>query len=159
MCSSDLLNKSGSTPGRVSVTTSAAAERLYQESPPAKFYNGLVQSALAAAVDRLPADRPLRVLEIGGGTASTTAFALEVLPIERIQYTFSDISPLFVARAEERFAHLPAFTGLPLNIERDPLTQGFASEAYDLVIAANVLHATADLSVTFDVQEIGRAHV
>ena len=128
----------------------AAAERLYQDSPAAKFYNGLVQSALAAAIERIPADRPLRILEIGGGTASTTGFALQVLPLDRIEYTFSDISPLFVARAEHKFGGVTTFRGRPLDIERDPLDQGFAAHGYDLVIAANVLHATTDLAVTFD---------
>jgi NAD(P)-dependent dehydrogenase (short-subunit alcohol dehydrogenase family)/acyl carrier protein len=32
-----------------------------------------------------------------------------------------------------------------LDIERDPLAQGFAASSFDIVIAANVLHATADL--------------
>ena len=35
-----------------------------------------------------------------------------------------------------------------LDIERDPQEQGFESGAYDIVIAANVLHATADLRQT-----------
>ena len=32
-----------------------------------------------------------------------------------------------------------------LDIERDPASQGFESAAYDIVIAANAIHATADL--------------
>ena len=35
-----------------------------------------------------------------------------------------------------------------LDIENDPLQQGFESGSYDIVIAANVLHATADLRRT-----------
>ena len=35
-----------------------------------------------------------------------------------------------------------------LNIEDDPLTQGFGPRQLDLIIAANVIHATADLRTT-----------
>jgi NADPH:quinone reductase-like Zn-dependent oxidoreductase len=37
-----------------------------------------------------------------------------------------------------------------LDIERDPASQGFAGQKYDVVIASNVLHATADLRATAD---------
>lgn len=36
----------------------------------------------------------------------------------------------------------------PLDIESEPVAQGFDSHTYDLVIAANVLHATRDLGET-----------
>ena len=35
-----------------------------------------------------------------------------------------------------------------LNIERDPLAQGFESGQFDIVVAANVIHATEDLHTT-----------
>jgi hypothetical protein len=37
-----------------------------------------------------------------------------------------------------------------LDIEKDPREQGFGSQQFDLVIAANVLHATADLGRTLE---------
>src|SRR5262249_8941995 len=42
----------------------------------------------------------------------------------------------------------PRFTTAVLDIERDPQAQGFAPGSYDVVIAANVLHATADMQQT-----------
>ena len=36
-----------------------------------------------------------------------------------------------------------------LDIERDPTVQGFDNRHFDVVIAANVLHATRDLRETF----------
>jgi len=119
-------------------------ERLYQESHGARVINGLLQDAVASAVAQLTADRPLRVLEIGGGTGGTTSFVLPLLPAAA-QYTFTDVSPLFTLRAQEKFAAYPQLRYEVLDIERAPQEQRFAAGQYDLVIAANVLHATSDL--------------
>jgi SAM-dependent methyltransferase len=88
-----------------------------------------------------------RVLEIGAGTGATSAALLDALPPGRIDYTFTDVSPTLVARASERWGG-PNRTFLTLDIERDPATQGLAEERFDIVVAANVLHATRDLRQT-----------
>src|SRR5205085_5444328 len=95
-----------------------------------------------------PAAAPLRVLEIGAGTGGTTSFVLPALPAARTKYVFSDLSPLFLARAQERMADYPFVDYRILDIERAPDAQGFDSDGFDLVIAANVLHATRDLGET-----------
>ena len=87
-----------------------------------------------------------RILEIGAGTGASTAAILPLLPAGT-SYLFTDLSTLFTRRASERFA-VPGFaTGL-LDIERDPAAQGLADQRFDVVVAANVLHATADLAAT-----------
>ncbi|MCU1503452.1 MAG: hypothetical protein JWM12_2806 [Ilumatobacteraceae bacterium] len=130
--------------------SSEAAEAMYRESPFARYYNGLVGLTVAAAAAALPAGRRLRVLEIGGGTGGTTAHVLPRLSADRSEYTFTDISPLFVARAAERYSpDTPYDEFRTLDIEADPQHQGFAAHAYDVVVAANVLHATTDLRHTF----------
>jgi NADPH:quinone reductase-like Zn-dependent oxidoreductase/SAM-dependent methyltransferase/NADP-dependent 3-hydroxy acid dehydrogenase YdfG/acyl carrier protein len=125
----------------------STAEHLYRDSPSARLYNGIVRDAVAGAVATFPAGRRLRVLEIGGGTASTTSHVLPVLPAHGT-YLFTDVSPLFVAKAAERFASRSTFGARTLDIERDPREQGIDGD-FDIVIAANVLHATRDLSQTF----------
>jgi SAM-dependent methyltransferase/NAD(P)-dependent dehydrogenase (short-subunit alcohol dehydrogenase family)/acyl carrier protein len=121
------------------------ARKLYVESPYARTYNGAVAAAVAAASARLPAPARLRVLEIGAGTGGTTAAVLPLLDGTRTEYTFTDLSPLFLERAAEAFGNFPFLTRRLLDIERDPAAQGFAPASYDIVIAANVLHACADL--------------
>jgi NADPH:quinone reductase-like Zn-dependent oxidoreductase/SAM-dependent methyltransferase/acyl carrier protein len=123
-------------------------ERLYRDSPFSRFYNGLIEDAVQALVSRLPSDRPFRVLEIGAGTGSTTASVLPKLPAQRTEYVFTDVTPLFTSKAREKFSSFPFVKYRLLDIEKDPLAQGFEAHSYHIVIAANVLHATPDLRQT-----------
>ncbi|WP_413098177.1 SDR family NAD(P)-dependent oxidoreductase [Streptomyces sp. Inha503] len=103
---------------------------------------------LRALVAQWPADRPLRVLEVGAGTGATTAVLLPLLPPERTTYVFSDVSPSFFARAQARFAAYDFVEYRALDLDLDPGEQGTPQGAFDLVIATNVLHATSDLRRT-----------
>jgi acyl transferase domain-containing protein/acyl carrier protein len=123
-------------------------EAVYRDSPFAQAWNARVREALAEAVARLPAGRPLRVLEIGAGTGGTTTHVLPVLPVDRTEYVFTDVSSRFTVQAAERFRDFPFLRYQVLDIEQEPTAQGFAPHGFDVVIAANVLHATADLRVT-----------
>ena len=112
-----------------------------------RYYNNIVRAAAAAAsVSRH--GRALRVLEIGAGTGGTTAAVLPVIDPNGGSYTFTDVSDFFLTRAAERFAAYPFIRYAQLDIEQPPAAQGFVPGSYDLVIAANVLHATRDLDVT-----------
>ncbi len=126
----------------------AEGERLYQDSPFARLYNAAVARTVAAAIEGLPGDRKLRVLEVGGGTGGTTASVLRHLPPERTEYIFTDISPAFLAKAGQKFASFPFLRCQGLDIERSPQEQGFRTQEFDIVIAANVLHATSELRRT-----------
>jgi acyl transferase domain-containing protein/acyl carrier protein len=125
-----------------------AVEQLYQHSPFARAYNALVADAVAALVASRAGDRPVRILEIGAGTGSTSASVLPRLDARQASYTFSDLSPLFLARARERFADMPFVDYRLFDVERDLASQGLPPHGYDIVVAANVLHATSDLART-----------
>jgi acyl transferase domain-containing protein/acyl carrier protein/protein-L-isoaspartate O-methyltransferase len=130
-----------------SPTAFAMTERLYTESPGARTYNTLVARAIRMALERRPPGRRVRILEIGAGTGGTTAAVLPELPANAVEYVFTDVSPAFTARAAETFT-APFLRCQTLDIERDPAQQGFAGERFDIVLAANVLHATRDLRQT-----------
>ncbi|CAG9990817.1 unnamed protein product [Clonostachys byssicola] len=128
-------------------------ERYYTEM------NIRTEPALSHVVELLAFKHPgMRVLEIGAGTGSSTDVVLKhanIIDSNNIAsgaisvYHFTDISPAFFSAAKTKFA---AYEGLmrfsTLDISKDPLKQGFKSGDYDLIVAANVLHATPNLNTT-----------
>ena len=126
--------------------SAVSAAALYGDSPGARAANDFLARLVAAVIARMPDDRPVRVLEIGAGTGATTAHLLPVLGSRRAEYTFTDISPLFVHRAAERFRDQRFVRCGVLDIEAAPAAQGYTAQSCDIVIAANVLHATRDIA-------------
>lgn len=89
----------------------------------------------------------LRVLEIGAGTGGTTASALAALGESLTEYVFSDISSAFFPEAERQFGTHRGFRCTVLDIAQ-PTDSLQNLGRFDIVIAANVLHATPDLQQT-----------
>ncbi|KAI8632481.1 putative polyketide synthase [Xylariaceae sp. FL1651] len=96
--------------------------------------------------------RGLRILEIGAGTGGAT------LPLFQqcspngepfcAEYVFTDVSAGFFKNVRETklkdWEQLINFQ--TLDLEADPVSQGFEEHGYDLVLASNVVHATKSLS-------------
>ncbi|KAH6951861.1 hypothetical protein DER45DRAFT_529184 [Fusarium avenaceum] len=95
----------------------------------------------------------LKILEVGAGTGGTTEVILrnlvdnQLLPAYSV-YTFTDISAGFFPAAKERFSYAPNIEFKVLDISQNPLDQGFQEDTYDVIIAANVIHATPSLHQT-----------
>ncbi len=119
-----------------------ATEALYSQSPYARAFNHLIAEAVA---QRIPDEGRLRILEIGAGSGATTRQVLPLLPAGRCDYVFSDLSPVFLDKAQKAFTEYPFIQYQILDIEKDPQKQGLAGQSFDIILAANVLHATADL--------------
>ena len=117
---------------------------LYALPAPAKALAG----EIADHYLRLHPDKQVQILEIGAGTGGTTSQLLPLLSAGNYQYHYSDISPVLLTQAQAKFSDYSLHYQV-LDIEKDPLAQGFTAHSFNLVIAANVLHATADLSRTF----------
>lgn len=118
-------------------------------------YNQLAAEALREAVAALPPHSPLRILEVGAGTGGLTTHLLQALPAESCEYVFTDLSPLFLNAARERFGEFAGLQSQILDISRAPLQQGLTPCSFDLVVAANVLHATPRIDDTLtNVQQL-----
>lgn len=127
----------------------ALVRAVYAETPLfAAMQEGLGQ--LCAALARaLPPGAGLRVLEVGAGTGSTTAQALPALGNRCADYLFTDVSRLLLERARSRFGtDHPALRTALFDAEDEPDRQGLTPASLDLILAANVVHATRDLVAT-----------
>ncbi|HXV37367.1 MAG TPA: polyketide synthase dehydratase domain-containing protein, partial [Myxococcota bacterium] len=128
----------------------AITEHLYQDSPTLRFFNTLAQRAVGALCAKLPTGKSLRVLEIGAGTGGMSSYVLPSLPADRTEYVYTDLSNHFFVKAEEKFRDYPFLRFERLDIEAPPAEQGFEPHSFDLIIASECLHATADLAGTLE---------
>ncbi|KAI1060711.1 hypothetical protein LB506_007029 [Fusarium annulatum] len=110
--------------------------------------------AAAAYLQLLTFKNPrLRFLEIWGGVeAVQSSFSVES-PTKTVMVTFlsGNISSGFFEEARRTFADWESYMEfMTLDVEGDPLAQGFQSESYDVIVASNVLHATKRMDVTME---------
>ncbi|SHM93147.1 type I polyketide synthase [Streptomyces yunnanensis] len=131
-------------------TNRSLLEELYAESGMFWFGTRAVRTALTALVRNWPADRPLRILEVGAGSGGTTALLLPVLPPERTQYVYTDLSDAVLPRARRRFRSHDFVDYRTLNLDQDPVAQGLPEAGFDIVVAGQALHTASDLRQTLD---------
>ena len=118
----------------------AEAAELYAAAPlfagPAKALGRAVRGWAEAV------GRPCRILELGAGTGGLTRHLLAALDGVELDYLYTDVSSAFLTWGRERFGSRPGFrTGL-VDLEAAAVEN---VETFDLVIAANALHATLDI--------------
>ncbi|MEV0639902.1 SDR family NAD(P)-dependent oxidoreductase [Streptomyces sp. NPDC050619] len=122
------------------------AAQVYNHDPGLTYLSDTAVAYIRAVLADWPADRPLRILEIGAGTGGFTARILPHLPPERTHYVYTDVSSAFFPKAEARFAAFNFLEYRALDLGVDPLDQGFVAGSFDLVIASNALHTTTDIT-------------
>ncbi|MFE6489788.1 methyltransferase, partial [Streptomyces sp. NPDC057757] len=128
---------------------------IYRGNAIADHYNELVARAVHGfAAARLAAHpgRPVRIVEVGAGTGGTSDRVLRLLATlgpdaRHVDYRYTDVSASFFRAAEREFGG----HGVPLrfdvlDLEKEPAAQGFEPGSADLVLAANVVHATRRIS-------------
>ncbi|MFJ1826165.1 class I SAM-dependent methyltransferase [Streptomyces sp. NPDC087532] len=116
------------------------AEGNYRDSTPSRWVNHAAADLVAAEARRLAGRRPLRILEAGAGVGATTGAVLEALGDTPVDYLFTDVSRFFLLVGREAFGSRTGMRRQILDINADPLAQGFAPASQDVVLAANVLH-------------------
>ncbi|KAI9151431.1 lovastatin nonaketide synthase [Paramyrothecium foliicola] len=109
-------------------------------------YNDFLAGMMQQIVHRYP---HCRILEIGAGTGGATKAVLGSIGQKFSSYTYTDVSIGFFEKASQLFKEFKdKMTFKTLDIEKSPASQGYEAGSYDIIIASNVLHATAVLEET-----------
>ena len=110
--------------------------------------HAMITEVVRQAIAGLPEDRVVRILEVGGGTASLTRQILPLLPAERTEYLFTDIGAAFLATAKAKLSQFPFVDYRIFDLEQDGKAEGIDPNSCEIIVASNVLHATSDLQQT-----------
>ncbi|KAL4759321.1 class I SAM-dependent methyltransferase [Aspergillus foveolatus] len=151
----EIANVVGTTLGRFFRAEASILEEVRKNDVLTRFYRHDVETEmmnerLGRIVGQLAFRYPrMKILEIGAGTGSITNSILENIGRSYHSYTFTDISVGFFEEARSAFAaHEDRFLFAPLNVKIDPAHQNFEAHSYDLIVAANCLHATRSMVET-----------
>ncbi len=98
-------------------------KRFYREGTDFPANNELIRAAVENLIVTLPSRRTLRVLEVGAGTGSLTRAVLSVLPANRCEFTFTDVSPAFLKEARQQFSDYGFIEYKTFDIEKDPQSE------------------------------------
>ncbi|KAM5486920.1 Type I Iterative PKS [Microsporum audouinii] len=131
------------------------AENVYRAATGATICYERLSGYIEAISHKNPS---MKILEVGAGTGGMTRPVLEALArhgdhevgaLRFSRYDFTDISPSFFEKAREVFDFAAdRMTFQIFNVENDPAQQGFDVGQYDLILAANVFHATKSIDGT-----------
>ena len=124
------------------------AVEFYSQAKLVVGYNRAAGEALRTIIESLSDGETIRVLEVGAGTGGLTTHLLPHVSDDRCEYVFTDVSPLFLHAAHDRFKEFRSLQTCLLDISKPPTKQGLSANSFDLVVAANVLHATPRLHDT-----------
>lgn len=123
---------------------------IYRGNAAYDFTNRLLAELVSALAQRHDDARPLRIVEVGAGTGGSTHAVLDALTERGIafDYHYTDVSHSFLAHGRRTFGARPNLRFAVLDIDSDPVAQGFPAHEADLVVCANVLHATRSIDAT-----------
>ena len=130
-------------------------KEIYKGNYTADFFNellcNLVFSTVKKGVSEISNDEKIKILEVGAGTGGTSELLFKILkPFEaHIEYTYTDLSKSFLLFAERQYKEIaPYMVTKVFDIEKSPQDQGILQGEYDIVIGANVVHATKNIGIT-----------
>lgn len=112
------------------------------------FYNNMVADFISEATQEiLQKQENCHILEIGAGTGGATVGILKKLAsfAGNVHYYFTDIAGGFTRMASRQFNNYTFITYKVLDINKDPLSQGFSKEQFNIVVCNNILHATTSV--------------
>ncbi|WP_025764162.1 SDR family NAD(P)-dependent oxidoreductase [Dyadobacter tibetensis] len=127
---------------------------IYKNNYRANYFNDilgeLVAGSVANSVGSLNPGDKIRILEIGGGTGGTSEGLFKRLaPFSaNLEYTFSDVSRSFLFYADRYMEVAPYIKTALFNIEEPASNQKIPAGFFDIIVGANVVHATRNINKT-----------
>lgn len=150
-----LTGKKRATDSMFPHSSLALVEGIFKNNVVSDYFNETLADTLLANLQaRLKQDpsAKVRLLELGAGTGGTSAVLFQKLKPyqDHVQeYCYTDISKAFLTHAQKEYASdNPYLSYQLLNIEAPLDKQLIEGEKYDILIAANVLHATRNIQQT-----------
>lgn len=98
---------------------------------------------------RADVSSPVRICEVGAGFGGTTTRLAEVIEQAKVsvEYTFTDIAPMLVKRAKEKFKKYQGWMAFQtLNLESN--SPDNMRGKYDIILGTNCVHATSSRAGT-----------
>lgn len=129
-------------------TAHPTLDHLTTSSPGWAGVNAALARMLREIAAAWPQLRPLRVLEIGGGTGRIHRRVLEALRGIRCDYVLTDADDAALTRVRGDFADMPFVRCRQLDPTSDESVDEFGEDGFDVAIAANVLHLGDDTAGT-----------
>lgn len=123
-------------------------ENIYQMNLVSRHYNGVYAGMMADISRNRNSDEPLRVLEVGAGVGSASSTILPVLDPENTVYHYTDVSTFFTNEAKVKFKEFNFIEYSILDINQDPILQGYTPESFDVIVSNGVLHNAHNMGTT-----------
>lgn len=150
-----MVQTMGAMIGRIARGKTSASEVILDNDLLGRFHNDalgpkLYNKYLGRIVKQLAhRNSHMDLLEVGAGTGAATRAILDSIGSSFASYVFTDVSTGFFESAKSwATPYMHKMTFKCLDASQDPISQGFAVQSYDVVVAALVLHATPVLEQT-----------
>ncbi|NYS42427.1 methyltransferase, partial [Pseudomonas syringae pv. actinidiae] len=132
-------------------SASSGVEVLYQQFSFGRYFNQIAAGVITGLIhEHQHSGRgPLRILEVGGGTGGTTAWLLpELRNVADVRYCFTDIFCVVQPPRRRKVQRVRFCRVCPVRPAKTRQRAGFPGRHYDLIVAANVIHATQHVGQT-----------
>ncbi|CAK5282480.1 unnamed protein product [Mycena citricolor] len=153
----EVTSRIASVHDTVFASSKRAIDKLYSDDLMSRFYSREVQSnkvymalseefsEIVSAI-RQQGRRSINILEVGAGTGLLTRYIVDELGKATdvlVEYTVTDASVALASDLAQSIAY-DKMVPRAYDLRRDPSSQGFAPQSFDIILALHVLHAVPD---------------
>ncbi|MFD3156838.1 class I SAM-dependent methyltransferase [Haloimpatiens sp. FM7330] len=128
------------------------ADALYSDLVIAKYLNLYLAHIVTSIIEKKTEN--FKILEVGGGTGSTTKIVLNSLSknnqMGKVNYVFTDLSRFFLNNAKYKFKNYSSVEYKIIDIDKNLEDQHIGNDSVDIMIAVGVLNNSKNMKHTLD---------